>query len=223
MKQWVGYRNAIIIVASLAVCLWIVWGSTPPAPTSNSHSATQPGGPGTQTTPERSPDAPAEGPSVRVSADPRLDPKGDRSTERISRAREESGFGTLTDRELANLVDLLVVLEKSSADNRYGYIASGGLLNTYEYADLTYDVEGAQAKASALLEGSYVLLPPGRTVDAAILRDSNLHVVVGPGGEREGKPFQTHIIVDLRKHGRFAEAMKDWIRLRNEKDKAKEK
>lgn len=220
MKKRAGYRTAITIVAVSTACLWLVWASTrPPAPTPYSHNVTQPSAPGRQTEPVRSSDATTEGPGVRVSADPLLGPKGDPSTERISRAREQSGFGTLTDKELANLIDLLVVLEKSSADNRYGYVAAGGLTSTFEYADLTFDVEGAQAKANALLEGSYVLLPLGRTLDAAILGDTNLHVVVGPGGEREGKAFQTHIIIDLRKHGRFAEAMKDWIRLCNEKEK----
>lgn len=138
-----------------------------------------------------------------------------KTEELIQRARA-AGLGTLTDAELANLVDLLVVMEKNAASYRHDYVSNGGRVDSVEFADLTFDLEGAAAKARALLEGSYVLLPAGDEPIAEVAGDPNLHVVVGPGGVRDATPFQTHILIDLKRHGLFARALEDLVRLRKE-------
>lgn len=140
---------------------------------------------------------------------------------RVSLARELSGLGELTDDELENLVQLCVSLEKGMTEQRTGFVSAGGAVKSRQFADLTFDIEGASAKANALLEGSYVLLPLGETLGREFVADKKLHIVAGPGGIRDGRAFATHIIIDLQKHGRFAVAKRDLERALEEKSQGK--
>jgi hypothetical protein len=134
--------------------------------------------------------------------------------DRLRRYRDEVGLGLLTDAELASLVQACANIERDFASRKQAYLEKGGLPTTLEYLDLTLSVEGGLAKANALLEGSYVLLPRDQTPPGRLL--DGYHSVQGPGGERNGVRFATWILIDLERHGRFARVHDEWVQKRGE-------
>lgn len=130
-------------------------------------------------------------------------------------------IGDLPDDHLSFMLEGLASLHRQSTEARRQLVASSAdSLYSFELADIDFDIEGYDAKSNALLAGSYVLVPDGHRLPNAICDKPYLHVVIAPGGEKWGTKFTTYILIDLRKYGKFAEAMRiRGVRKREVEDK----
>lgn len=129
---------------------------------------------------------------------------------------EVESLGELSPEEQMTLLEGFQQVSTSAQESKRSLlVGSQDPRFTVELADLEISIDGAEAKARAVMEGSYLLLPSTtKALPSAILRHPHLHIVCCSGGFRNGIQFNTWIIVDLRKNGRFAQSMDNYARLR---------
>lgn len=153
---------------------------------------------------------------------PSLEPVLSSGLTALEEAKQASSLGRLEGWELSSLLEILSNLERGSEERLHGYLSSGGVVGGVEHAECVFDLEGAIAKSTALIADSYLLLGAGEHLPNAIAGDSRLHLVQGPGFQRNDVPFATYIVIDLQKQGRFAEAKRALERMLDERNAASE-
>lgn len=128
---------------------------------------------------------------------------------------EVQSLGDLTPGEMMFLMEGFQSVAVSAQESKLSLLASSpATQHAVTLADLEISIAGAEAKAGAVMDGSYLLLPATDSLPAAIVRHPHLHIVCCSGGTRDGIPFKTWLLLDLRKYGRLALALDDYARLR---------
>jgi hypothetical protein len=128
------------------------------------------------------------------------------------------GIGDIPDDIEAFLCEAFSNFESTADARRQECLARGpDAVLSVEFATIELDLFGASAKTDALLSGDYVLVPLGQESPANDRHD-RYHVLLAPGGQKDGVPYKTYIYVDLIKFPKFAQALKNYSAARERKD-----
>lgn len=175
--------------------------------------------------------APTEG-SVRVEDDPaiwldrlrqghRVVFQDRKTSATVAQVALES-MGVLTPDELMALQEHCQSECKGSQASIDDLLRRGATKSTsdaIQYISAVIGLETGAAKSQALLDGSYILLPPEATPPSAILRHPDIHTVCTGGTMHEGKSCNVWITIDLKKATGLAKALDDYRSLHSLRSK----